>query len=168
MADGASAATTFVMTPSTPQARFESLGLTLPPAPKPLGLYKPCVVAGSWVQTSGHLPVLPDGSLMKGRVGVAVDADAGKQAARQAGLAIVASLVAAFGSLDRIRRVVKVVGLVNAAPDFHKHPAVVNGCSELFAEIWGPDLGVGARIALGAGGLPEDVTVEIEAVFELA
>lgn len=150
------------------QARFEKLGLTLPPAPRPVGVYKPFLVVGRQVYVSGHGPLLPDGSLIRGKVGIDHDVDAGKRAARQVGLAIIATLVAGLGSLDRIARVVKVLGMVNCVPDFQKQPAVINGCSELFAEVWGPDLGVGVRSAIGAGSLPEDMTVEVEALFELA
>ena len=153
---------------STPEARVAALALTLPPAPKVLGAYKPCLVVGRQAWVSGHLPLLPDGSLVRGRVGAGLDADAGKQAARQAGLAILATLRATLGDLDRVARVVKLVGLVNCTPDFEQHPHVVNGCSELFAEVWGPELGVGARSAVGAASLPAGVAVEIEAVFELA
>ncbi len=152
----------------TPEERVAALGLTLPPAPKVLGAYKPCVVVGRQAWVSGHLPLLSDGSLIRGKVGAGLDADAGKQAARQAGLAILATLRAALGDLDRVGRVMKLVGLVNCTPEFEQHPHVINGCSELFAEVWGPDLGVGARSALGAVSLPAGVAVEIEAVFELA
>lgn len=152
----------------SPQQRFEALGLILPPAPKAIGLYKPCLVVGTQVYTSGHGPVLPDGTLIRGRVGRDHDADSGKQAARQVGLAILATLIAGLGSLDRIARVVKILGMVNGTPEFIKQPHVLNGCSELFAEIWGPDLGVGARSAVGVAALPEDMTVEIEAIFDLA
>ena len=153
---------------STPEQRVAALGLVLPPAPKVLGAYKPCLVVGRQAWLSGHLPLLPDGSLVRGKVGAGLDADAGKQAARQAGLAILASLRAALGDLDRVGRVVKVVGLVNCTPEFEQHPHVINGCSELFAEVWGPDLGVGVRSAVGAVSLPAGVAVEVEAVFELA
>jgi enamine deaminase RidA (YjgF/YER057c/UK114 family) len=153
---------------STPQQRFTALGLTLPPAPKPMGVYKPCLTVGRHLYVSGHGPLLPDGTIMRGRVGRDHDADGGKKAARQVGLTILATLIANLGSLDKIGRVVKVLGMVNATPDFEKHPYVVNGCSELFAEIWGPEHGVGVRSAIGMGSLPDDIPVEIEAMFELA
>lgn len=153
---------------TTPQTRFETLRLTLPPAPKPVGVYKPCLVVGQHLYVSGHGPLLPDGTLMRGRIGRDHDADGGKQAARQVGLTILATLLANLGSLDKISRVVKVLGMVNCTADFEKHPHVINGCSELFAEVWGPDHGVGVRSAFGAGSLPLGVAVEIEAVFELA
>ena len=120
------------------------------------------------VYVSGHLPRTADGGLVKGTVGVDLDADAGKAAARQVGLAILATLIDNLGSLDRVGRVVKLLGLVNCPADFVQHPHVINGCSELFAEVWGPDRGVGVRSAFGAGSLPLGVAVEIEAVFELA
>jgi len=152
---------------TTPQTRFETLRLTLPPAPKPVGVYKPCLVVGKHLYVSGHGPLLPDGTLMRGRIGRDHDADGGKQAARQVGLTILATLLANLGSLDTISRVVKVLGMVNCTADFEKHPYVINGCSELFAEIWGPDQGVGVRSAVGMGSLPDDIPVEIEAIFEL-
>lgn len=155
-------------TSESPQARLATLGLVLPPPPKPAGVYKPCLIVDRLVYVSGHGPLLPDGSLIQGRVGRDHDADGGKAAARQVGLTILATLVASLGSLDRITRVVKVLGMVNATADFTRHPHVINGCSELFAEIWGPDRGVGVRSAVGMGSLPNDITVEIEAIFELA
>jgi enamine deaminase RidA (YjgF/YER057c/UK114 family) len=111
---------------------------------------------------------LPDGTLIRGRVGQDLDLDGGKNAARQVGLAILATLVASLGSLDRVRRVVKLLGLVNCTPEFTSQPLVINGCSELFAAVWGPDLGVGVRSAVGATALPQGMAVEIEAVFEIA
>jgi enamine deaminase RidA (YjgF/YER057c/UK114 family) len=156
------------MAQTSPQQRFESLKLTLPPAPKPIGVYKPALVVGGLIYTSGHGPLLPDGTLIRGRVGRDMDADGGKQAARQVGLAMLATLQAALGSLDKVKRVIKVLGMVNCTSDFVKHPAVINGASELFAEIWGPENGVGARSAVGVNSLPDDMAVEIEAIFELA
>ncbi len=156
------------MPTDTPQGRFEALQLVLPPPPQPAGLYKPCLLVDRLAYLSGHLPVLPDGSLLQGKVGGDLDADAGKDAARQVGLTMLATLMASFGSLDRIGRVVKLLGLVNCTSDFTKHPHVLNGCSEVFAAIWGPDRGVGARSAVGAASLPAGVPVEIEAIFEVA
>ena len=147
---------------------FETLGLALPPAPKPAGVYKPCLVDGRHVYVSGHGPVLPDGSLITGRVGLDLDKDAGKNAARQVGLTILATLTASLGSLDKIKRVINVLGMVNATPDFGDHPFVINGCSELFSAVWGSDHGIGVRSAVGMGSLPGNIAVEIEAVFELA
>jgi enamine deaminase RidA (YjgF/YER057c/UK114 family) len=154
--------------PESPQARLTALGLVLPPAPKPAGVYKPCLVVGQHVYVSGHGPLRNDGTMIAGRVGADLDTAAGKAAARQVGLAILSTLVAGLGSLDRVARVVKVLGLVNATPEFTEQPLVINGCSELFVEVWGPDRGVGVRSAVGAGSLPGNIAVEIEAMFELA
>ena len=148
--------------------RFLSLGLALPPAPAPAGVYKPCVEVGGLLYVSGHGPLLPDGTLLVGRVGDDLDAEAGKLAARQVGLTILATLLSAVGDLGRVRRVIKVLGMVNATADFARHPFVINGCSELFAEVWGSDAGIGVRSAVGMGSLPGNIPVEIEAIFELA
>lgn len=150
------------------ESRLLELNLVLPPAPKPVAVYKSVVVLGNVAYVSGHGPVRTDGSLIQGVVGRDLDLDAGKAAARQVGLAILATLRAQLGSLDKVRRVVKTLGMVNSAPDFYDHPKVINGCSELFAEIWGPDNGIGARSAVGMGPLPGNIAVEIEVIFELA
>jgi len=152
----------------TPQQRLASLHLTLPPAPKPVGVYKPALIVGQHLYVSGHGPLLPDGSLMRGRVGRDMDADGGKQAARQVALTMLATLLATLGSLDKVKRVIKVLGMVNCTGEFEKHPFVINGASELFAEIWGTENGIGVRSAVGMGSLPDDIPVEIEALFELA
>jgi enamine deaminase RidA (YjgF/YER057c/UK114 family) len=141
--------------------------LKLPSAPKPAGVYKPLVVLGNLAYASGHGPLNQDGSFIVGKVGLDLDLAGGKAAARQTGLALLATLRAALGSLDRVERVVKVLGMVNCTSDFRDHPQVINGCSELFAEIWGVDNGVGARSAVGVGSLPWNIAVEIEAIFEL-
>jgi enamine deaminase RidA (YjgF/YER057c/UK114 family) len=148
--------------------RLQELNLVLPPAPKPAGVYKPVVVVDRMAYVSGHGPLLPDGTMLSGRVGDVVDVTGGQAAARQTGLAILASLRAHLGSLDRVKRVVKVLGLVNCTAEFYQQPAVINGCSELFRDVWGEDLGVGARSAVGMVALPGNITVEIEAIFELA
>lgn len=147
---------------------FEKLNLTLPPPPKPLGVYKPFLIVGNFVYVSGHGTIKEDGSLIIGKVGSDFTADEGKLAARQTGLAILATLKKNLGSLDRIKRVVKTLGMVNAVPEFERHPYVINGCSELFAQIWGEENGVGVRSAVGMGSLPDNIPVEIEAIFELA
>jgi enamine deaminase RidA (YjgF/YER057c/UK114 family) len=151
----------------SPESKLVSLGLVLPPAPKPVAVYRPLVIFGNAAYVSGHGPVRTDGSLITGVVGRDVDLDGGKAAARQVGLAILATLRAQLGSLDRVKRLVKVLGMVNSAPDFYEHPKVINGCSELFAEIWGAENGIGARSAVGMGPLPGNIAVEIEAIFEL-
>ena len=151
----------------SPESRLAALALTLPQAPKPMGVYKPALVDGRYLWLSGHGPLQADGTLIVGRVGVDLDLDAGKAAARQVGLAMLATIRATVGSLDRVRRVVKVLGMVSSAPDFEKHPYVVNGCSELFAQVWGDDRGIGVRSAVGMGSLPGNIPVEVEALFEL-
>ena len=148
-------------------AQFESLGLTLPPAPKPLGVYKPYVIDGKYLYLSGHGPVRDDKSLIIGRIGVDMDQEQGKLAARQVGLTMLSTIRTNLGSLNRIKRVIKVLGMVNCRPDFEKHPFIINGCSELFAQVWGEENGIGTRSAVGFGSLPDNIPVEIEALFEL-
>ena len=116
---------------------------------------------------SGHLPIMSDGSMMTGEIGNGTTIDQGFAAARQAGLNMLATLRAGLGSLDRVVRVVKLLGLVNSPAGFSQHPQVINGCSELFKEVFGEDYGVGARSALGVSGLPAGVMVEIEGIFEI-
>ena len=154
--------------PQTPEQQLLQSGLTLPPAPKPAGVYKPFLQVGNFIYVSGHGSVNIDGTYLKGKVGEVLDADAGKLAAQKTGLSILATLKTNLGSLDKIKRVIKVLGMVNCTTDFEKHPYVINGCSELFSQIWGSDNGVGVRSAVGMGSLPDNVSVEIEAVFELA
>jgi enamine deaminase RidA (YjgF/YER057c/UK114 family) len=151
----------------TPDQQFARLNLTLPPAPQPLGVYKPFLIVDKFVFVSGHGTVKEDGSLIIGKVGVDMNADEAKLAARQVGLAILATLKANLGTLNKIRRVIKVLGMVNAVPEFDRHPYVINGCSELFAAVWGNENGVGVRSAVGMGSLPDNIPVEIEAMFEL-
>jgi len=152
----------------SPDQNFDSLKLTLPPPPAPLGVYKPFLQVGNLVYVSGHGTLKADGSLMIGKVGQEFTAEEGKHAAQLTGLAILSTLRKNLGSLDRIGRVIKVLGMVNATPDFSRHPFVINGCSELFAKVWGEDKGIGVRSAVGMGSLPDNIPVEIEAIFELA
>jgi len=151
----------------TAEQRFAKLGLDLPPAPKPLGVYKPCLVTGNYLYVSGHGTVQRDGSLIIGRIGRDMDMEEGKKAAQQTGLAILATIRANLGSLDKVKRVIKVLGMVNCVPEFERHPYVINGCSELFAKVWGEENGIGVRSAVGFGSLPDNIPVEIEAMFEL-
>jgi enamine deaminase RidA (YjgF/YER057c/UK114 family) len=148
-------------------AKLAALNLQMPAAPEPKGVYTPLIVVGNLVYTSGHLPIDASGKLITGRLGAELDVQAGHAAARLVGLGILASLKKQFGDLDRISRIVKVFGIVNCTPDFTQQPAVINGCSELFAEIFGPSNGIAARSAIGAASLPLGACVEIEAVFEL-
>jgi enamine deaminase RidA (YjgF/YER057c/UK114 family) len=148
-------------------AKLSELQILLPPPAEPKGVYKPLVVVGNLVYTSGHLPIKPDCTLITGRVGAELDVQAGYQAAQLVGLGILSTLRKHFDSLDNVLRLVKILGVVNCTSDFTQQPAVVNGCSELFAEVFGPENGVAARSAIGTNTLPLGVPVEIEAIFEL-
>ena len=132
-----------------------------------MGVYKPCLIDGKYLYVSGHGPLKEDRSLIIGRVGEDLDIEQGKLAARQVGLAILATIRENLGSLDKVKRVIKVLGMVGCTPEFDRHPYVINGCSELFAAVWGEDNGVGVRSAVGMGSLPDHIPVEIEALFEL-
>lgn len=151
----------------TPEQRFEKLGLTLPPSPDPLGVYKLLLIDDNHAYISGHGTLKEDGTWIVGKVGAELDPETAKLAAQQVGLAILATLKKYLGSLDRVDRVIKVLGMVNSVPDFTRHPFVINGCSELFAKVWGDDKGVGVRSAVGVSSLPEGIPVEIEALFKL-
>ena len=147
--------------------QINRLGLRLPPAPTPVGVYKPYLIEGKTLYLSGHGPVQDDRSLIIGRIGRELDMEAGKLAARQVGLTMLSTIVTHLGSLDKIKRVLKVFGMVNCTPEFERHPYVINGCSELFASVWGADHGIGVRSAVGFGSLPDNIPVEIEAMFLL-
>ena len=149
------------------EARLAELKLELPPAPKPAGVYKPMVVVGKLCYVSGHGPLKADGTMLVGKVGADVDQQAGYAAARQTALAILSTLKAGLGSLDKVKRVIKTLGMVNCTPDFQQHPAVINGYSELLAQVFGPDAGVGARSAVGMGSLPGNIITEIEVILEV-
>src|SRR4051794_38558194 len=146
-------------------SRLQELKLQLPPAPKSAGVYSPIVQSGNMVYVSGHGPNLSDGGVICGKVGVDLTEEQGKQAARQVGLTILSTLKSELGTLNRIERVVKVLGMVNATPDFQKHPAVINGFSELMVEIFG-EAGRAARSAVGMGSLPGNIAVEIECILQ--
>jgi len=149
-----------------PEDRITELGLTLPPAPRPAGVYKPVLVIDKFLYVSGQGPVKSDGGLITGRLGADLKTEEGKMAARQVGLTMLSTIKAHYGSLERIKRIVKVLGMVNSTPDFTQHPAVINGFSELMAEVFGADEGVGVRSAVGMM-LPSNIAVEVEAIFEL-
>ena len=150
-----------------PEAKLAELGLKLPPVSQPAGLYKPLLIVGNVVRVSGYGPLQTDGTLITGQVGAEAGLEFGKAAARQAGLAILATIRDRLGSLNRIRRVIHLLGMVYAASDFAEHPQVINGCSELFAEVFGANNGVGTRSAVGVSSLPGRISVEIESTFEL-
>ena len=125
------------------EARLAELGFQLPPAPQALGVYQPALTIGNLCYTSGHLPVKPDGSLITGCVGRDVDQESGFEAAQQAGLTLLSTLKVHLGSLDRVKKVVKLLGMVNCTADFTQQPAVINGCSQLMAKVFGEDAGIG-------------------------
>ncbi|WP_178371419.1 RidA family protein [Cyclobacterium lianum] len=149
------------------EGKLKELGLVLPPAPPPGGVYRPIVITGNLLYLSGHGPVREDGSLIKGKVGIDLDKEQGKDAARQVGLTMLSTLQTQLGSINKVKRVIKVLGMVNSSLDFEDHPYVINGCSELFRDIWGEENGIGSRSAVGFGSLPGKIAVEIEATFEL-
>ena len=152
---------------TTVAERMTHLGLSLPPAPSPVGVYKPFLIDGRYLYLSGHGPVQADGSLIVGRIGHQLTMEQGKMAARQVGLTMLSTIRTHLGGLEVVGRVLKVFGMVNCTPEFQWHPYVINGCSELFAQVWGEDHGVGVRSAVGLGSLPDNIAVEIEAVFLL-
>ncbi|MEC5126384.1 RidA family protein [Verrucomicrobiales bacterium BCK34] len=149
------------------EARLIELGITLPPAPKEMGVYKLLVQTGNLGYLSGHGPFLDDGSLMKGRVGEDVTLEEAQLVARQVGLNLLATLKAQLGSLDRVSRLIKSLALVNCTDDFTDQPAVINGFSNLFAEVFGEEAGIGARSAMGTNSLPGNIPVEIEIIVEI-
>ena len=150
------------------EERLTKLGIELPPPPKPIGLYKPIVVVGNVAYLSGHGPLKSDGTLILGRLGEGMSLEEGQAAARQTALAMLATLRFALGTLDRVTRVVKLLGLVRSTDAFDQQPQVINGCSQLFADVFGPDQGIGARSALGTNALPGGIAVEIEGIFEIS
>ncbi len=143
------------------------LGLSMPPAPEPKGLYRPMVQVADFVYTAGHLPMDAEGRVVTGRVGQNLDLAAAQHAARLATLGILATLRHGLGSLDRVRRLVKLLGVVRCTDDFTQQPAVLNAASQLLAEVFGPEAGVGARTALGTHALPLDAALEIESIFQI-
>jgi enamine deaminase RidA (YjgF/YER057c/UK114 family) len=149
-----------------PESRIVELGLELPPAPKPVGVYKPVVVSGIYLYVSGQVPLLSDGTLIKGKCGSDLTLEEGKKAARQVGLTMLSTIKTHFGGLNGIKRIIKVLGMVNSTSDFDQQPAVINGFSELMAEVFGEENGIAARSAVGMT-LPMNIAVEIEAIFEL-
>ena len=147
------------------EERLAATGIRLPSAPRPAAQYVPCVRSGNLLYVSGQGPATAEG-FVTGKVGQTIDEAAAKHAARLTGLAILSVVRHELGSLDRVRRVVKLLGMVNAAPGFNRMPWVIDGCSELFVEVFG-DAGRHARSAVGVAELPFDIPVEIEAIFEV-
>jgi enamine deaminase RidA (YjgF/YER057c/UK114 family) len=144
------------------------LQITLPTPPKPVAKYKPTVLVGNMLYVSGHGPAkLGEQPMMLGKLGAKLNVEQGKESARLVGINILATVRAALGSLDRVKRLVKTLGMVNATSEFLDQPQVINGFSELMAQVFGEDAGVGARSAVGMGSLPGDIPVEVECIFEV-
>ena len=148
------------------EARLQELGLELPEPPDPVASYVTFVQTGNLVYTSGHGPLLSDSGFVTGKVGIDLDVDAGREAARITGVGLLATLRHNLGSLDRVARIVKILGMVNCPSEFTDHPTVINGCSDLFADVFG-QAGRHARSAVGVGSLPMNIAVEIEAIVEV-
>ena len=148
------------------ESRLEALGLSLPEPPSPGAVYQPAVITGNLIYLSGHVSMEADGTLIQGKVGRELSLEEGQYAARQVGLIMLATLKSKLGNLDRMKQIVKSLGMVNSDPEFSNHHLVINGYSELMREVYGPIKGVGARSAVGMI-LPHKVAVEIEAIFEI-
>ena len=154
---------------ASPETRLKELQITLPTPPKPVAKYKPAVQVGNMLYVSGHGPAkLGEQNPLLGKLGTKLTLEQGKESARLVGINILATVRATLGSLDKVKRLVKTLGMVNAVPDYVDHPQVINGFSELMAQVFGDDAGVGARSAVGMGSLPAEIPVEIECIFEVA
>jgi enamine deaminase RidA (YjgF/YER057c/UK114 family) len=151
---------------STAEENVARLGLDLSKPPTPVANYVMAVRTGNLVYVSGHGPVQLDGSRISGKVGDTISLEEGYQAARSCGLAMLRSLRAEIGDLNKVNRVVKLLGMVNAVPEFNDHPKVINGCSDLLVDVFG-ERGVHARSAVGMGSLPNQIPVEIEMIVEI-
>lgn len=147
--------------------KLADMGFELPEVSEAVGIYKRVVVVGNMAYLAGHIPRTADGEIMRGKVGADVDLEQAQEAARRSALAMLASLEAELGTLNKVKRLVKTTGMVNCTPDFTDQPKVINGCSELIRELFGQENGVGARAAVGMSSLPAGAIVEIEAIFEI-
>jgi enamine deaminase RidA (YjgF/YER057c/UK114 family) len=153
---------------ASPETRLKELGITLPTPPKPVAKYKPAVLVGNMLYVSGHGPAkLGEQDPLLGKLGSKLTLEQGKESARLVGINILSTVKNTLGSLDKVKRLVKTLGMVNAVPDYLDHPQVINGFSELMAQVFGDDAGVGARSAVGMGSLPSEIPVEIECIFEV-
>jgi enamine deaminase RidA (YjgF/YER057c/UK114 family) len=148
------------------EEKIKALGLKLPPAPPSAGIYYPVVITGKHLYVSGQGPVQSNGELIKGKVGKDLSLEEGQLAARQVGLTMLSTIKAQIGDLDKIKRIIKTLGMVNCLPEFEQHPQTINGFSQLMVDVFGEELGKGARSAVGMT-LPANIAVEIEAIFEL-
>jgi enamine deaminase RidA (YjgF/YER057c/UK114 family) len=151
-----------------PEARLQALGITLPSPPAPVANYVRSVRTGNLVFLAGHGPLKPEGGYVTGKVGQDLTLEEGKEAARLTAIALLASLKAEIGNLNKVRRIVKVTGMVNATPDFTEQPQVINGFSDLMVDVFGAERGKHARSAVGMASLPINIAVEIEMVVEVA
>ena len=142
------------------------LGLELPPAPPPGGIYHPVLITGNHLYVSGQGPMQSNSELIKGKVGKDLTLEEGQLAARQVGLTMLSTIKAQIGDLDRIKRLIKTLGMVNCYPEFEQHPQTINGFSQLMVDIFGEENGRGARSAVGMS-LPGNIAVEVECIFEL-
>ena len=153
---------------ASPESRLKELNIVLPTPPKPVAKYKPAVLVGNMLYVSGHGPAkIGDNVPLLGKVGAKLTTEQGKESARLVGINILSTVRSTLDSLDRIKRLVKTLGMVNSTPEYVDHPTVINGFSELMAQVFGEDAGVGARSAVGMGSLPGEIPVEIECIFEV-
>jgi enamine deaminase RidA (YjgF/YER057c/UK114 family) len=148
------------------ETKLKELGLELPPPPSAGGVYHPVVLSGNHLYVSGQVPFRHDGTLIRGKVGKELTLEEGQTAARQVGLVMLSTIKSQIADLGRIKRLIKTFGMVNCLPDFEKHPQVINGFSQLMADLLGEENGKGARSAVGMT-LPLNVAVEVECIFEL-
>lgn len=148
------------------EEKIKALGLELPPAPPAMGIYYPVVITGNLLHVSGQGPLQSNGELIKGKVGSDLSLEDGQLAARQVGLTMLATIKAQIGDLDKIKRIIKTLGMVNCFPEFEQHPQTINGFSQLMVDVFGEANGKGARSAVGMS-LPANIAVEVEAIFEL-
>jgi enamine deaminase RidA (YjgF/YER057c/UK114 family) len=149
------------------EARLKELGIELPPPPKPVGNYVGGVQVGNLLFMSGCGPRRPDNTSVTGKVGADLTTEQAYDAARLVGLNMLANVKSVLGDLDKVKRIVKVLGMVNATPDFKEHPQVINGFSDLMVEVFGEDAGKAGRSAVGMGSLPSQIAVEVEMILEV-
>lgn len=149
------------------QEKLDQMGLKFPAMHPSKGIYKKCLTVDNILFVSGHVSMQTDGTFIKGKIGRSLTEEEGKDAARQCALAILSSINEHLGGFDRLKRVVKILGMVNCTDDYEKHALIVNGCSQVFVDLMGEENGIGVRSAVGMGSLPGNVAVEVEALFEL-
>lgn len=148
------------------EQKLKELGLELPPAPPLGGIYHPVLIHGNQLFVSGQGPVQNNSELIKGKVGKDLTLEEGQLAARQVALTMLSTIKAQIGDLDKIKRLIKTLGMVNCYPEFEQHPQTINGFSQLFVDVMGDENGKGARSAVGMS-LPGNIAVEVECIFEI-